>query len=83
MFRFFVKIWQTPNLIPTVFVSSWIVWQRSLWMSYQILSTFSVSLLVLGSPERSSSSTDTQPALKHECHSETTVWLKECSPKAS
>jgi hypothetical protein len=45
-------------------------------------STFSVVLLMLGRPERSSSSTDTQPALKHECHSKTTVWLKECSPKA-
>jgi hypothetical protein len=40
-------------------------------------------LLVLGGPERWSSYTDTQPALKRECHSKTTVWLKECSPKAS
>jgi hypothetical protein len=30
-----------------------------------------------------SSSADTQPVLKHECHSKTAVWLKECSPKAS
>jgi hypothetical protein len=52
-------------------------------MSARILSTFSIVLLVLGHPERSSSSTDTQPALKHECHSKTTVQLKECSPKAS
>jgi hypothetical protein len=34
-------------------------------------------------PEHSSSSTETQPALKYECHSKTTVWFKECSPKAS
>jgi hypothetical protein len=34
------------------------------------------------SPEHSSSSTDTQPALKLECHSKTTVWLKECSLNA-
>jgi hypothetical protein len=40
-------------------------------------------LLVLGHPERSSSSTDTQPALKHECHSKTAIQLKEYSPKAS
>jgi hypothetical protein len=40
-------------------------------------------LLVLGCPERLSSSTDTQLALKRECHSKTAVWLKECSPKAS
>jgi hypothetical protein len=46
-------------------------------------STFSVVLLVLGRPDRSSSSTDTQPALKRDYHSKTTVWLKECSPKAS
>jgi hypothetical protein len=52
-------------------------------MSSQIFSTFSVLLLVLGCPERSSSSDDTQPALKHECHSEIAVRLKECSPKAS
>jgi hypothetical protein len=52
-------------------------------MSFQIFSTFSVVLLVLGRPERSSSSTDTQPALKHECHLETAVRLKECSPKDS
>jgi hypothetical protein len=30
-----------------------------------------------------SPSTDTQPALKLECHSKTAVWLKECFPKAS
>jgi hypothetical protein len=43
----------------------------------------SVVLVVLGCPERSSSSTDTRPALKHECHSKTAVWIKECYPKAS
>jgi hypothetical protein len=52
-------------------------------MSSRIFSTFSVVLLVLGHPECSSSSTDTRPALKRECHSKTTVRLKECSPKAS
>jgi hypothetical protein len=46
-------------------------------------STFSAALLVLGLPERSSISADTLPALKRECHLETTVRLKECSPKAS
>jgi hypothetical protein len=50
---------------------------------FSIFSTFSVVLLVLGRPERSLSSTDTQPALKRECHSKTAVRLKECSPKAS
>jgi hypothetical protein len=34
-------------------------------------------------PKHSSSSTDTQLALEHECHSKTTVRLKECSPKAA
>jgi membrane protein implicated in regulation of membrane protease activity len=63
--------------------SSWIVQQWSLWMSSQIFSTFSVVLLLLGHPELSSSSTDTQPALKHECNTKTAVWLKGCSPKAS
>jgi hypothetical protein len=52
-------------------------------MSSQNFSTISVVLLVLGRPERWLSSTDTQLALKHECHSETTVRLKECSPKVS
>jgi hypothetical protein len=52
-------------------------------MSSQISSTFSVVLLVLGHPEYSSFSTDTQPALKCECHSKTIVQLEECSPKAS
>jgi hypothetical protein len=42
-------------------------------------SIFSIILLVLGRPEYLSFSTDTQPALKHECHSESYVWLKECS----
>jgi hypothetical protein len=51
-------------------------------MSSQISSTFSVVLLVLGRPERSSTSADTQLAMKHECHSETTVRLKKCSPKS-
>jgi hypothetical protein len=52
-------------------------------MSSRIFPTFSVILLVLGHPERSSSSTDTRPALKHECHSNSTIQLKECSPEAS
>jgi hypothetical protein len=52
-------------------------------MSSRIFSTFSVVLLVLGHPERSSSSTDTQPALKCEFHLKTAIWFKECSPKAS
>jgi hypothetical protein len=52
-------------------------------MNSQILSTFSVILLVLGRLEHSSSSTDTQLALKHECQSKKAVQLKECSPRAS
>jgi hypothetical protein len=52
-------------------------------MSSRFFSIFSIILLVLGYPKCSSSSADTQPALKHECHSKTTVRLKECSPKAS
>jgi hypothetical protein len=36
---------------------------------FSIFSTFSVVLLVLGRPEHLSSSTDTRPALKCECHS--------------
>jgi hypothetical protein len=52
-------------------------------MSSRIFSTFSVVLLVLGRPERLSFSIDTQPALKHDCHSKNAVRLKECSPKAS
>jgi hypothetical protein len=52
-------------------------------MSSGIFSTFSVVLLVPGRPERSSTSTDTLPTLKHECHSKTAALLKECSPKAS
>jgi hypothetical protein len=52
-------------------------------MSSGIFSTFSIVLLVLGLPERSSSSADTRPALKHEHHSKTAVQLKECYPKAT
>jgi hypothetical protein len=50
---------------------------------FSIFSTVSVVLPVLGRPGRSSSSGDTRPALKHECHSKTAVWHKECFPKAS
>jgi hypothetical protein len=46
-------------------------------------STFYIVLWVLGRPERLSSSTDTRPALKHECHSESAIRLKEYSPEAS
>jgi hypothetical protein len=46
-------------------------------------STFFVILLVLGHPECSLFSTDTQLSLKHECHSKTAVQLKECFSKAS
>jgi predicted HicB family RNase H-like nuclease len=52
-------------------------------MSYQIFSTFSVVLLVLRCSECQSFSADTRPALKHEFHSKTAVWLEECSPKAT
>jgi hypothetical protein len=50
---------------------------------FSTFSIISVVFLVLGHPERSSFSADTRPALKRECHSETAVRLKECSPKAS
>jgi hypothetical protein len=83
MFKFSVKIfWQIPWLIhgacelmdssAAVFVDE-----------FSILSTFSVILLVLGHPERLSSSTDTLLALRHECLSKTAVRLKESSLKAS
>jgi hypothetical protein len=39
-------------------------------------------LLVHGRPEHLSSSTYTLPALKRECHSKPSVWLKEWSPKS-
>jgi hypothetical protein len=52
-------------------------------MNFRVSSTFSVILLALGCPEHSSSSTNTQPALKCGCLSETTVLLKECSHKDS
>jgi hypothetical protein len=45
-------------------------------------SIFSVVLLMLGCPERSSFSTDTQPALKCECSPKPAVQLKECPPKS-
>jgi hypothetical protein len=51
----------TPQLIPMVSVSSWIVWRQFLWTSSPIFSALSVVLLVLGHPEHSSSSTDTRP----------------------
>jgi hypothetical protein len=50
---------------------------------FAFFSAFSIILLVLGHHEHSSSSNDTRPALKCNCHSDTTVWLKGCSPKAS
>jgi hypothetical protein len=40
-------------------------------------STFSVTLLELGRPSHSSSSTDTQLALKHDCHQGTTVMFSK------
>jgi hypothetical protein len=83
MFKFSVKIWQTQQLTPTVSASSWTVRRRSSWMSSGIFSTFSVVLHALGRPERLSSSTDIQLALKRECNSKTTIRLKECSPQAS
>jgi hypothetical protein len=52
-------------------------------VEFSNFSTFSIILLVLGRPEYSSSSTDTQSDLKREFHSKTAVWLKECSPEAS
>jgi hypothetical protein len=41
-------------------------------MSSQNFSTFSIILLVLGHPEYSSFSADTQLTLKNECHSKST-----------
>jgi hypothetical protein len=51
-------------------------------MSSQSFSTFSVILLVLGHPERLSFSTDTQLALKRECHSKTIVRVKRMFSKS-
>jgi hypothetical protein len=45
-------------------------------------STFLTILFVHGCPEGSSYSIDTQPALKHECHSKTTARLIKYSPNA-
>jgi hypothetical protein len=45
--------------------------------------TFAVFSQALGRRERSLSISDTRPVLKRECHLETGVRLKECSPKAS
>jgi hypothetical protein len=53
----------------------------SLLDEFSIFSSFSLVLLVVGRPERLSSSTDTRLALKRQYHSKTAVWLKECSPK--
>jgi hypothetical protein len=84
MFKFSFKIsWQTPQLIPTVSASSWIIRQWSSLMISRIFSTFSIVLLVLGHPERLSSSTNTQVSLKRQCHSKTVARLKECSSKGS
>jgi hypothetical protein len=83
MFRYSAKIsWQTPQLILTMSGSSWTVRWLSSCMNSQIVSTFSVDFLVPGCPECSPSSNDTRLALKHECYSETTVQLGECSQKA-
>jgi hypothetical protein len=69
MFKFSVNIsWQTPQLIPTVSASSWIVRRQSTFINSQIASTFSVVLLVLGHPERLSPLSDALPGLKRECH---------------
>jgi hypothetical protein len=46
-------------------------------VSSLIFSTFSVILLVLGRPERSSSTTDIRPTLKRECHTKTSKSLRK------
>jgi hypothetical protein len=51
-------------------------------MSSRIFSTYPVVLLVFGHPELLSSSTDTQPVMKHECHSKAAVWLKRIFSKS-
>jgi hypothetical protein len=51
-------------------------------MYSQIFSKCFFVLLVLGRPECSSSSSDTQLSWKCECHLEIAIWLKECSPNA-
>jgi hypothetical protein len=62
MFTFSIRIsWQTPQLIPVVSVSSWIVQWWSLWVG-NFFNIFFV-LLVLGQLECLLSSTDTWPAL--------------------
>jgi hypothetical protein len=48
-----------------------------------LFSKFSAVLLMFGHPKRSSSSTDTRPDLKSECHSITDVLLKEASRNIS
>jgi hypothetical protein len=48
----------------------------------EFFSTLSVTLLVLGRPDHSSSSTDISQAFKHKGLSKTASHLEECSPKS-
>jgi hypothetical protein len=83
MFKIYVKI-SWPTLIDPNGVCEFMDCSATVFAyEFSILSTFSVALMMLGRPERSSSSTDTRPALKRECHSKTAVRIKECSSKAS
>jgi hypothetical protein len=84
MFKFSVKLsWQTPLTDPNSVCELMHCLAMVFIDEFSNFSTFSVVLLVPGRPEHSLSSTDTQLALKRECHSKTAVRLKECSPKAS
>jgi hypothetical protein len=79
MFKFSVNIsWQTPLSEPDgackFMDSSATNFVDEFWY-------FSVVLLVLGRPERLSSSTDTRPALKCECHLKPAVALKKVLQK--
>jgi hypothetical protein len=60
----------------------WIAHLQSFRIASHTLATFLVMVPVKGRPERSSSSTDICPFLKHWNHSQVCVWPRASSPNA-
>jgi len=84
MFKLSAKMcWRVPYDSPTISQTSCIVCLWSARIASRTFAMISGVVLVDGRPERSSSSTDVRPSLKHLYHKKVLLWLMALSPKAS
>jgi len=75
--------WTVPYDSRTISQTSWIFCLLSVRIVSRTFAMFSAVELVVGSPERLSSSTDVLPSLRRSYYKKVLIWRMALSPKAS